>query len=189
VKIGDSPIIAPPVDPQSRLFEIIVPSGTKNIRYDLRMELQVVPRADDTVSVYGGPLLYAVHIPHTVSSGPPKFYNNKTAYPAGTYPPQAQDYTLVNTTPWNIAIDPTTLVFHQGSGPLPSPTFEDGKLPTYITAKACHLDWPVFLGAVPGIPTPKNEWECLGDTFEAILRPYGSAKLHMFDLATIDLSK
>ena len=52
VKIGDSPIIAPPVDPQSRPIELKVPSGTTNIRYGLRMELQVVPRADDTVLFY-----------------------------------------------------------------------------------------------------------------------------------------
>jgi hypothetical protein len=189
VQLGDYQIIVPPVDPQSRLIEIKVPSGTTRIQYDLGMELQVVPRANDTVSVYRGSLLYAFHVPHTVSSGPPKFYNNRTAYPTGTYPPQAQDHTLVNNTQWNIAIDPTTLVFHQGSGPMPSPTFEDGKLPTYVTAKACLIDWPMFLGAVPGTPIPKDERKCLGDTFEATLRPYGSAKLHMSDLPTIDLSK
>lgn len=109
--------------------------------------------------------------------------------PVGTYPPQAQDYTLVNNTQWDISIDPKTLVFHPGSGPLPSPTFEDGKLPTYVTGKACLIDWPMFLGAVPGTSIPKHERKCLGDTFDAILRPYGSAKLHMTDLPTIDLSE
>jgi DUF1680 family protein len=87
VQLGDYQIIVPPVDPQSRLIEIKVPSGTTRIQYDLGMELQVVPRANDTVSVYRGSLLYAFHVPHTVSSGPPKFYNNRTAYPTGTYPP------------------------------------------------------------------------------------------------------
>lgn len=188
VQVGDSQIHTPPVDPHSGLIELKVPSGTTKIRYDLEMELQTVSRANDTVAIYRGPLLYAFHIPHTVSSGPPKFYTNQTDYPAGTYPPQAQDHTLLNTTEWNIAIDPTTLEFHQGAGPLPSPTFEDGKLPAYVTVRACLIEWPMFVGAVPGTPIPKKERKCLGDTFEAILRPYGSAKLHMSDLPTIDLS-
>ena len=174
-------------DPDSKLIQIRIPSGATKLNYEVGMNLRTTPRANDTVSVYRGPLLYALHIPHTITSGPPKFYNNETYYPSGTYPPQAQDHTLMNTTEWNVAIDPSTLAYHSGSGSLPSPTFEDGQLPMYITAKACLIDWPMFLNAVPDSP-PTQDRTCLGDVFEATLRPYGSAKLHMSDLPTIDLS-
>jgi hypothetical protein len=57
-------------------------------------------------------------------------------------------------------------MFHQGSGRLPSPTFQDGKLPAYVTVKACLIDWPMFLGAVPVTPISKHKRQGLGDTFE-----------------------
>jgi len=174
-------------DSQSGLMEIQISPGTTKIQYEIGMELRTAPRANDTISVYRGPLLYALHVPHKISSSSPKFYN-QTTYPPGTYPAEAQDHSLINTTEWNVAIDPSTLVYHVGSGPLPIPTFLDGQLPMYFTAKACLIKWPMFLNAVPGSPIPKNERKCLGEIFNAILRPYGSTKLHMSDLPTIDLS-
>ncbi|KAJ5698856.1 hypothetical protein N7462_000861 [Penicillium macrosclerotiorum] len=176
-------------DRYSRLIQVEVPSGKTSFDYEISMALRVEQRANDTVAVYQGSLLYAFHVPHTVVSGPPKFYNNQTNYPPGTFPRQAHDHALLNTTEWNLAIDPSTLVYHAGSGDLPSPTFEDGKLPAFVTAKACLIEWPLFAGVVPGSPIPLSERKCLGNVFEAVLRPYGSAKLHMSDLPIIDLSE
>ncbi|KAK5788168.1 hypothetical protein VI817_009126 [Penicillium citrinum] len=177
-------------DPETDLLKVNIPSGTTKFTYHLGMELKTVDRANDTVAVYRGPLLYALHIPYKSIAGPPKFYNTQKEFPAGSYPDEVHDYTLLNTTEWNVAIDPSTLAYHSGpDGALPSPTFADGKLPMYITVKACLIDWPLFKDAVPGSPIPKEKRTCLGDTFEATLRPYGSAKLHMSDLPTIDLSK
>ena len=178
------------VDPKTGLIEVKITPGTTNLRYEVGMELTATPRANDTVAVYRGAVLYAFYIEPKISSGPPKHFDNKTEYAAGTYPSQAKDFTLLNTTAWNIAIDPSTLAYHPGSGSIPSKgVFEDGKLPMSITVKACHIEWPLFLGAVPDSPIPKNKRKCLGETFEAVLRPYGSAKLHMSDLPTIDLSR
>lgn len=176
-------------DPKTDLIKVNIPSGTTKFTYELGMDLVTADRANDTVAIYRGALLYALHIPHTSTSGPPKFYDTQKEYPVGTYPSEAHDYVLLNSTEWNVAIDPSTLEYHAGSGEsLPSPTFEDGQLPMYITAKACLIGWPLFRG-VPDSPIPKSQRSCLGDTFEATLRPYGSAKLHMSDLPTIDLSE
>ncbi|KAJ5706750.1 hypothetical protein N7488_006551 [Penicillium malachiteum] len=139
-----------------------IPSGTTKFNYTIGTELVVTARANDTVSVYRGALLYALYIKPDISSGPPKFYNNQSEYPAGTYPSQALDYVVLNTTEWNVAIDPTTLAYNPGSGPLLEPTFQDGALPMYMTAKVCLIDWPMFLGAVPGSPIPKKDRTCLG---------------------------
>ncbi|KAJ5801973.1 uncharacterized protein N7503_004423 [Penicillium pulvis] len=178
----------PSTDPKTGLMQFSIPAGTTKFTYTLGMETMTTPRANDTVAIYRGPLLYALYIKPDISSGPPKFYNNQSEYPAGTYPPQAQDHVLLNTTEWNVAIDPTTLEYNAGSGPLPEPTFQDGALPMYMTAKGCLIYWPMFLGAVPGSPIPKEDRVCLGDAFNVTLRPYGSAKLHMSEIPTIDLS-
>lgn len=86
-----------------------------------------------------------------------------------------------------MAVDPSTLVFHPGEGALPAQTFDDGKLPMFVTVQACVIDWPMFR-SVPDSPPLKGDRTCIGDVFEATLRPYGSSKLHMSDLPTIDLS-
>ncbi|KAJ5937614.1 hypothetical protein N7454_003956 [Penicillium verhagenii] len=178
----------PSTDPSTGLMHFSIPPGTTKFTYTLGMEMQITPRANDTVSVYRGPLLYALYIKPDITSGPPKFYDNESEYPAGTYPPQAQDHVLLNSTEWNVAIDPNTLEYQAGSGPLPEPAFQDGALPIYMTAMGCLIDWPMFLGAVPGSPIPKVDRVCLGDHFNVTLRPYGSAKLHMSEIPTIDLS-
>ena len=179
----------PPTDSHTSLMQFAIPPGTTRFSYEIGMDLRTVPRANDTVSVYRGPLLHAIYIKPDISSSPPKFYNYQTVYPPGTYPLQAEDHTLLNTTEWNVAIDPTTLLYNSGSAPMPSQeVFGDGALPMFVTAKGCLIDWPMFLGAVPGSPIPKMDRKCLGDIFEVTLRPYGSAKLHISELPTIDLS-
>ena len=178
----------PETDSTTGLMEFDISSGTTKFSYSIGADLIISPRANDTVSVYRGALLYALYIKPEITSSPPKFYTNQSEYPAGTYPAQAQDHVLMNTTEWNVAIDPTTIEYNQGSGSLPEPTFQDGALPMYMTAKGCLIDWPLFLGAVPGSPIPKADRECLGDAFNVTLRPYGSAKLHMSEIPTIDLS-
>lgn len=175
------------MDPKSRLYRIAIPSGTNTVTYDVGMELRTESRANDTVAVYRGPLLYAYHIPPIISEQPPRFYNNRSAMPADSHPPQVHDHTYLNSTEWNVAMDPSTLQFHPGDGTLPAPTFQDGKLPMSVTAKGCLIDWPLWKGAVPGSPIPKEKRVCLGDPFEVTLRPYGSSKLHMSDIPTIDI--
>jgi hypothetical protein len=185
IKINDA---SAAVDLKTSLTKIQVPSGKSTIKYEIGMDLRIEPRANDTIAVYQGSVLYSLYISPFISSGPPKFYNTQQAYPEGTYPAEMQDHMMTNGTEWNVAIDPSTLQFHAGEGSLPSPTFDDGKLPMSVTAKGCLIDWPLFKDSVPADPPAKNDRQCIGDTFEAVLRPYGSSKLHMSDLPTVDIA-
>ena len=148
------------------------------------MDIQTESRANDTIAVYRGPILYSLYIDPITTSSPPTYYDTQQEWPEGTYPPEMQDHSMANRTDWNVA---STLTFHSGSGSLPSPTFEDGKMPMSVTAKACLIDWPLFKGSVPASPPAKEDRVCLGDSFVATLRPYRSSKLHMSDLPTINL--
>jgi hypothetical protein len=185
IKVNDA---SSPIDSQTNLTKIEVSSGQTAIKYEIGADLRVVSRANDTIAVYYGPILYSLYITPVISTGPPKYYDTQQAYPDGTYPPEMQDHMLSNGTEWNVAIDPSTLKYNAGEGSLPSPTFDDGKLPMFVTAKACLIDWPLFKDSVPADPPVKTERRCIGDSFEAILRPYGSSKLHMSDIPTIDLA-
>lgn len=184
IKINQQPS---PIDSGTGLTKVQIQPGKTTLNYDIGMDIQTESRANDTIAVYRGPILYSLYIDPITTSSPPTYYDTQQEWPEGTYPPEMQDHSMTNGTEWNVAIDPSTLAFHSGSGSLPSPTFDDGKLPMYVTAKACLIDWPLFKGSVPASPPAKEDRVCLGDSFVATLRPYGSSKLHMSDLPTIDL--
>lgn len=179
------------LDSSTGLRKIVAPAGKSTMTFKIGTEVRTEPRANDTIAVYRGQLLYALEIGADVTSAPPKNYYNLTTYPQGYAPTEARDYTMLNTTEWNVAIDPSTIVYHpvtDPQAPLPTPIFSPGKPPMYMTVKACLIDWPLFMGSVPGWPIRKEERKCLGDVFEAKLVPYGSAKLRMSELPTIELS-
>ncbi|KAK3044196.1 hypothetical protein LTS18_001917, partial [Coniosporium uncinatum] len=129
------------------------------------------------------------------TSGPPKVYSNgQDVYPAGYAPADAVDYTILNTTAWNWAIDASTLKFVDANAgktsaqQLPDPIWTQGAPPTSVTVMGCQVRWDIFEG-VPGWPVPLAERTCLGNVTELRLVPYGSSKLRMAELPTIDLKK
>jgi hypothetical protein len=184
IKINNAPA---PIDTKTGLTKISIKSGNTTLNFDIGMEIRTESRANDTIAVYRGPILYSLHIDPIITSSPPHYYDTQQEWAEGSYPPQMQDHSMTNGTEWNVAIDPSTLRFHSGNGSLPSPTFDDGKLPMYVTAKACLIDWPLYKGAVPASPPALGARVCIGDHFAATLRPYGSSKLHMSDLPVIEL--
>jgi hypothetical protein len=182
------------------LLRLNLPSGESRVVYTLETDIRVVPRANDTVAVYRGQLLYALEIGSRTTSTLPSNYKTNQTYPEDYAPPEVRDYNMINTTPWNVAIDPTTLEFWPGtpessvpedaSGELPGPIFAPGAPPTSMTAKACLIDWPLLgSGSVPDAPPVGVNRKCLGEAFDARLVPYGSAKLRMAELPTIELSR
>lgn len=95
---------------------------------------------------------------------------------------------------WNYAIDPSTLVYHGPNGTVASafyklanPVFAPGAPPGYITAQACEIDWPLYLGSIPGYPPTGDAKKCLGGVKKVKLVPYASAKTQMAELPVIDL--
>ena len=189
-------------DPRTGMTSIFLPAGDSTVAYTLGATIQVLPRANSTVAVYHGSLLYALDVGQTMTTLAPKLYNVSYAdgdpYRISTpsLPPQVHDFAFTNTTPWNIAIDPSTLVFHTTANvpnntALPNPIFEYGAPPTYITGKGCQVEWPLHKGlpaALPALDDGIKHRNCTGNVTDVILRPYGSLKVHMAELPTADLS-
>ena len=192
------------VDPHTGLTSISLAAGASKVRYSLGADVQVLPRANSTVAVYYGSLLYALDVGQIAATLAPDLYNvsyaNGTADPYNSsdpsFPPEVHDFTFKNTTPWNIAIDTSTLTFHTTANitnetALPNPIFEYGAPPTYITGKGCQIDWPLYKGLpapLPALPSGTTHRNCTGNVTDVVLRPYGSLKVHMAELPTVDLS-
>jgi DUF1680 family protein len=123
-------------DESSSLQKISLPSGNSTVTYQINTTVRIENRANDTVAIYRGQVLYALYIGSEVTSTLPKSYSNQTFYPDTYAPPQSRDYIMQNTTEWNVAIDPSTLTYYPGNGssngtqtsitPLPTPVFKGG---------------------------------------------------------------
>lgn len=167
---------------------------TTRISYHLSTTVRAEPRANGTVAVYHGALLYALSVASTNSSTAPYDYTTNAPHAAGYAPPESRDWTLLPASDWDYAIDPSTLAYHYGGEAAPGrapadPIWAPGAPPGYVTARACRVDWGLYLGSVPGVAPAPGARACVGEVVEVELRPYGSTKLHMVDLPTVDLSK
>lgn len=182
-----------PLEPDSHgLHSISIPGGARELTYRVASTVRTIPRANDTIAVYNGALLYALQIGSTNTSSAPKSYSNKTPYPNGYAPPQSRDYDITNTTAWNYAIDPNTLRFEPGAregDALHTPIFAEGAPPMSIVATGCLIDWPLYKGSVPGSVPTMADRKCVREARDVRLVPYGCAKLHMAELPTVDLPK
>lgn len=182
-------------DPDTGLHKISVPKGKTSVTYTLPSSIRATARANETVAVYKGSLLYALEVTNTNTSTPPKPYTNpdfgKEYYNSSYAPPESRDWQYHNTSPWNYAIDPNTLAYHgpEGGGTeLASPLFGPGAPPGWISAMACKIEWPmVFNDSVVGFPPTGDAKACMGGSEEVRLVPYASAKTHMAELPVIDL--
>jgi hypothetical protein len=181
-------------DPSTGMHKIPIPAaGTFQLLYNLSTALRTEPRPNGTVAVYHGALLYGLSIASTNYSAVPYDYQTNAPMVPGYAPPQARDWTIVNLSAWNYAIDPSTLTYQYDGEAAPekvlsNPIWAPGAPPNLVTAKACLIDWELYEGSVPGlVPLPEDR-TCISDVVEVELRPYGSTKLHMVDLPTMDLS-
>ena len=182
--------------PKTGMHKIpIVLAGATNITYTLSTAPRFEQRPNSTVAIHYGPLLYSILISSTNSSQPPWDYKAKRFHPEGYAPPQVRDWTITNTSAWNYAIDPSTLTYYSPGSkaapgtPLPNPIWAPNAPPNYMTVKACQIEWPLYKQSVPAkVPLPAAR-KCIGDVVEIKLVPFGSAKLHMTDLPTIELKK
>ncbi|KUI63279.1 hypothetical protein VP1G_10430 [Cytospora mali] len=180
-------------DAESGLHKVgSISTGSTKVSYHLSTSIRTEARANSTVAVHYGALLYGLSISSENTSSVPHDYTTNEPMPAGYAPPEARDWTLLNTSAWNYAIDPSTLEYHYDGEAAPgktlgNPIWSPGAPPNYMTVQACLIDWGLYVGSVPGLVPLEGERECLGDAVEVELRPYGSTKLHMVDLPTISL--
>ena len=208
ITINENPANVSP-DSHTGMTMVNIPQGTTSVSYVLNApSVRIVPRANSSVAIYHGAVLYALDVGQSVvalapdSFAPVNFVHEKfaphTNVMATNLPPvpeQAHGYNITNTQPWNIAIDTSTLEFHPGSdnnttnGSLPSPLWTPGGPPTYITARGCQIDWPFFSGVPAPVPLPVNgARNCTSEAMNITLRPYGSLKIHMAELPTVNLT-
>lgn len=175
-----------PVEPDSMTGLHLVSlstAGKYHVDYRLSTEIRIEPRANDTVSIYHGALLYAIAVGENIHARRSSYYGA---------PANASEYTITPTTKWALAIDPSTLRFHtshrRDSKPLPNPIWASGAPPVWMTASVCEIPWDLVDGYAPR-PPPASDRTCLSEPIEVKLVPYGSAKLHMAELPTVDLSQ
>ncbi|KAH7050222.1 hypothetical protein B0J12DRAFT_710857 [Macrophomina phaseolina] len=164
-------------DASTGLQAIRLPAGTSKVDYSLAASVVTIPRANDTFAVQHGALLFALSVSSANTSFAPQTYGDSN--------------TLLNTTAWNVAIDPSTLVFRSNLDnvtDLPNPIFAPGAPPVWVEGKGCEIGgWGLYRG-VMDVPPPKADRKCVGDAKIYRLEPVGAAKLRVLDVPSIDLS-
>lgn len=173
-----------PVDPDvhTGMTRISLLEGINKVTYKLGASIHVEPRANGSVSIYHGSLLYALDVGQSVTSLPVSIYKANETFHAldgpAQMPIQTHESAFANTRPWNIAIDPNSLEFHMHPtnttiSSLKKPIFDYEAPPTYITAKGCQIHWALYRGipaALPGLPEGAI-WNCTSNVTDVILRP------------------
>lgn len=190
---GDASALSP--DTSSSLQSVRVGAGITSVELFLDMQTEIEQRSNGSIAVYRGPLLYAVDLGHNDtttlamrSSGPLEFLETLPNVPAADltlYDNHTHDHTWVVTTPWNVAIDPSTLEFHEQTiSELPYYVWETGAQPQSMTATACEVEWPTLLGDANWPPANAS---CLGGSFEVTLRPFGGTRLRIGEIPTVSI--
>ncbi|KAF2725282.1 hypothetical protein K431DRAFT_336291 [Polychaeton citri CBS 116435] len=193
IQVDDGPPAALSPNSKSGLHKLSIPRGHHNITYTLDSSIKAQPRANNTIAVYKGALLYAIEVTYNTTSGLAKPYNqpNGPEFPSKYPPAKARDYELHNTSAWNVAIDPSTLKYVaptiKNASELANPIFAPGAPPASISAKGCLIDWPLYKNSTPGYAPLTEGRKCLGGIRDVRLIPYGASKLHMAEIPIISL--
>ena len=171
-------------DNQTGMQTVELGPGVNVLVYQLGASPRVEHRANHTVAIYHGALQYSVSVAGEYSSQAPWDYPEGSGAPA-----EAQDWAITPLSKWGVAIDPSTLRFDAGKGndqKLPNPIFAEDAPPVGLSVLACEIDWPLKDGYAMNPPSVEKR-KCLGKVFRLTLKPYGSAKLHMAELPTLEL--
>ena len=202
VSVNDNEAISLAPDPRTGMMPLFLESGTSMLTYTIGANIRVEQRANSTIAVYYGAILYALDVGQTVTTLANSLYNGSysdgSPYNTSTpfIPKEVHDYAFTNTKPWNMAIDISSLTFHTTFNNTPEPAlqnpiFDYQAPPTYISGKGCEIYWPLYNGLpapLPALPEGVSHRNCTGNFMDVVLRPYGSLKNHMAELPTVDLS-
>ena len=178
ITVNGTPLTpTPTISERTRLITIPIASGSSTVTYTLNPTLRTESRANDTIAVYHGSLLYALDIGEVSSSTPP-------TYPGA--PKEAVTVTYNSTSAWNIAIDPSTLSFSTGddTGALANPIWVPNGPPASITAQGCEINWSVDHGVPAAVPLT-DQRSCIGSSKLVTLRPYGSLRVRVAEIPVV----
>jgi hypothetical protein len=174
-------------DPSTGMHKVSIPKGHTTVLYSLGARAQIEKRPRDTVAIRHGALLFSLDIAQRVKTLPARHYGNAGDIPHRFKTNHTHDFQISSTSPWAVAIDPSTLEFHSNhTTSLPSPVWTRGAPPSWFTVLACEIHWPYAHGVIADPPVGERR-KCKGRTFEAKLIPFGAAKLHMSELPVLDL--
>jgi hypothetical protein len=187
-----------PVNPDaSSLQHVQVGAGSTTIKMTLHAPLEIELRTNNAVAITRGPLNYAVELSFNRTSAPglrsaQALSDVEQLYPNA--PPQyftptdnhTRDNTLLPTSEWRLAIDPSTIEVNDLStkiSSMPYYAWAPGAQPVTMTATACQIEWGLVNGTASAPPLSPND--CVGGTFEVKLVPFAGAKLRLGEIPTM----
>ncbi|KAJ7512670.1 hypothetical protein B0H11DRAFT_3400 [Mycena galericulata] len=198
------------------LHTVDVKAGKTVLKVNLNAPLEVEVRSSGAVAITRGALNYVVEITNndTVTPGlrsaqaipdverlfpdaPPQYLTPVRPAPTITtrlivptqYDNHTHDNTLLPTSEWSLAIDPSTLVIDDKSATTESTPYyawAPGSSPVTMTATACKIEWGLTLGTASAPPTSPNT--CIGEHFTVKLVPFGAAKLRLGEIPVMSVN-
>ncbi|KAJ7126117.1 hypothetical protein C8R44DRAFT_781093 [Mycena epipterygia] len=181
------------------LHTVNVNAGKTVLQVNLHSPLEVEVRTSGAVAITLGSLNYAVEITYNTTVAPglrsaQALTDVERLYPDA--PPQfitpfdnhTHDSTLLPTSEWSLAIDPSTIVISDKSATtksIPFYAWAPGSQPVTMTATACQIEWGLTLGTASAPPTSPNA--CVGEHFEVKLVPFAAAKLRLGEIPVMSV--
>eukprot|EP00823_Brevimastigomonas_motovehiculus_P005341 TRINITY_DN3928_c0_g1_i1.p1 TRINITY_DN3928_c0_g1~~TRINITY_DN3928_c0_g1_i1.p1 ORF type:complete len:562 (+),score=95.96 TRINITY_DN3928_c0_g1_i1:528-2213(+) len=158
------------------VFALTLTQASTHIEIVFPMHTKVVRRYNNAASIYHGPLLYS--------------YSLKCNYTVlKKYSYDSKDYQVDSATPWAQALklsddSQPDLDLHFSRAPLtPGKTpFSAEDCPVKFTAHSRAINWPVVTNAASA--PPQSPVSTTSPLFEAVLLPFGAAKLRVGEIPT-----
>ncbi|KAI1330957.1 hypothetical protein F5Y16DRAFT_395920 [Xylariaceae sp. FL0255] len=169
---------------ETGMHELSLSPGTTTVTYTIGAQISIERRGNGAVSVYVGNVLYGLDVGALETSTLPHSFGVPSG-PGMSWVPfsESRDWSYQNTTPWNVAIDPSTLIFH-GMGANDSlaadPFAAANMTSTFIEVQGCTVAWPLLDNWTPDQPPELPACQGSKETYHMV--PYGALKAHMSEL-------
>ncbi|KAF9054822.1 hypothetical protein BJ165DRAFT_1382530 [Panaeolus papilionaceus] len=189
------------VSPDSNSFQkIAAKAGTTTVLISLSAPLSIETRFNNAVAISRGPLLYALELSYNDTMTPGlrsaqalsdvrNLYPNAPAAFLTPTDDHTKDHTLLPTTEWRVAIDPSTIEVLDTStktSAMPFYAWAPNAQPVSMSVTACQINWGLENGTAAAPPPSPNK--CVGKLFKAKLVPFGAAKLRLGEIPTMQAS-
>ncbi|KAJ7754451.1 hypothetical protein B0H16DRAFT_1542388 [Mycena metata] len=183
------------------LHTVNVNAGKTVLNVNLHQPLEVEVRTGGAVAITRGALNFAVEINYNETVAPGLrsaqalgdvvvLYPNAPASYITPFDNHTHDNTLLPTSNWSLAIDPSTIVVSDKSATtkaIPYYAWAPGSSPVTMTATACLIEWGLTLGTASAPPVSPNT--CIGNHFQVNLVPFGAAKLRLGEIPVMSVKK
>lgn len=156
------------VNPDSNsMLNIAVGRGQTTVTVTLPFSIRTETRYNGAISVYNGPLTYAINIPYTTKV-------------LATYYEGSKDNELDPSAAWGFAINPNSLHYNGDAGNLSAAVFSDITPPVTISATVCPITWNVVTNTAD--EPPQSPVQCTGPQQQVNLQPFGATHLRIAEI-------